>query len=419
MGDSSTTIFLCSTSMNREKGIHFYGTRGKKMLRKLVSVIILLLLATPILAFTIRPAKCATILSQNFDDELTGSAPNGWVLGNPSICSLAVNDTVYYGGSGKSARYADTASYTGGSAYVGTTFADQRGYLTLSFEIMAENPDYFSFYIDSTDGIGHGANIYFTPYGYLAYYDESGWHNLQPFSVNTWYSIKMEINIPANTYDIYVDNAIVAQGVHFRYFGQTTHLNQIEFGQNSWETPIGFIDDLSIVSQEQITPVTPIIKLTGSLNYLLAEDVNVRLDALVEDAKTMAPVSNASVTVQIYYPNGSLWVSDTMLETQPGTGIYEWESSGTINEMNLAKGVYLVVANASAGTAFSTDILLFHIDPSAGTGSASTTFDVYVTLVTALAALAITGALLLKRYRKLLSKTSKIQIDTAQTNRHS
>jgi hypothetical protein len=40
----------------------------------------------------------------------------------------------------------------------------------LSFEIGAEVPDGFNLYID--DGaVEHGANVYFTPDGYLAYCD--------------------------------------------------------------------------------------------------------------------------------------------------------------------------------------------------------------------------------------------------------
>jgi hypothetical protein len=387
--------------------------QGRKMSRIFVSAIVLILLAAPILAFDIKPAKSTTILSQSFDDEPTGSVPQGWVLGNPSVCSLAVNDTVHYGGSGKSARYADMASYPGGAAEVARTFEDQHGLLVLSFALMAEVPQYFMFYVDSDHEIYHGANVYFMPYGYIAYYDDFGWHDLLPFSVNTWYRIKMVIDIPKNTYDIYVDDALRAQGARFRYFGQATHLNRINFGGNSWEMPIGFIDEISIDAQELVNPATTVITLTGSFDYLLDEDVKVRLDALVKDANTKTIVSNANVTVQIYYPNGSVWVSDAMKEKFSGTGIYEWESNGAIREMHLEKGVYLVhaVALAVDGTV-STDILAFHIDPPSGSQSAPMTFESYYTaLVMTLIVGTILGIILLRRHRKELLKTGKIQID--------
>jgi hypothetical protein len=306
------------------------------------------------------------------------------------------------------------ASYPNGMAYVGTTFEDQQGYLTLSFEIAAENPDYFSCYIDSTDREDHGANIYFTPDGYLAYCDESGLHYVRTFSVNTWYRIKMEIDIPANTYDIYVDDSMVAHGAHFRYFGQTTHLNRINFGRNSWEMPIGFIDDISIFREERKAPITTVTTLTGSLDYLLQEDVHIRLDALVKDAKTMVAISNASVTLEIYYPNGSLWVSEKMFEILNGTGIYEWESNETIQQMNLEKGVYLACAQASITDDLpSTDIVLFHVDPPSGSPLTAPSIEFYYgALMIALAAALIIGIVILRRQQTRPCKTRNELIDT-------
>jgi len=129
--------------------------------------------------------------------------------------------------------------------------------------------------------------------------------------------------------------------------------------------------------------------------------MKIRLDALIKDISAMAPVSNASVDVKIYYPNGSLWISDTMTEEPTGTGIYEWESLGTIHELNLEKGVYLVQAEASISDDLpSTEILLFHIDPPTETQTASTAFQLYYTM----AAIALIGgtilAVFLKRHRR-------------------
>jgi hypothetical protein len=45
------------------------------MLRRFALAVVLILLATPILTFNVRPTKCATVLSQNFDGEPTGSIP--------------------------------------------------------------------------------------------------------------------------------------------------------------------------------------------------------------------------------------------------------------------------------------------------------------------------------------------------------
>jgi hypothetical protein len=214
----------------------------------------------------------------------------------------------------------------------------------------------------------------------------------------------MVIDVPTNTYDIYVNNVLEAQGARFRGFGEAAFLNMIEIGGNSVERPIGYIDDLLLTAQVHEAPVATTTKLSGGLDYLLQENVKVRLDALVKDINTMLPISGANVTVDIYYPNGTLWISDKMDEKLAGTGIYEWESMTTIEQMNLDKGVYLVQAKASLNSELpSTDILLFHIDPPAGaqTTTALTEVD-YIAIAIAIFA-AILSTILFKRRGKVLN----------------
>jgi hypothetical protein len=381
------------------------------MLKKYVSLLVLLMFASSILAFNIKPANCSTVFSQNFDGETTGSTPSGWIVTNPSVYSLTINDTMFHGSSGKSAKYEDLSS-TNGAGRVSRTFDNQYGSLEFSFAVMVTDPEYFMMYIDDSMAYPsvHGANIYFKPDMSIAYYD-SDWHYLRPFSLMTWYQIKMVIDIPTNTYDIYVDNVLEAKGVRFRGFGQAAYLNMIEIGGNTAERPVGYIDDLLLTSQVYEGPVATSVKLSGGLDYLLQENVKVRLDALVRDIDAMSPISGANVTVDIYFPNGTLWISDRMEEKLAGTGIYEWESNATIAQMNLDKGVYLVQAKASLNNDMpSTDILLFHIDPPSSTQTTPvlTEFQ-YVAIAIAIFAGAVLSTILLKRRGKML-KISKIRL---------
>jgi hypothetical protein len=346
-----------------------------------------------------RPSS-PTVFSQNFDNELTGSTPEAWIVENASVCSLMVDETVHYGFSGKSAKYVDSVSYEGGRSCVGRDFENQYGPVLFSFAIRVEDPEHFCLYI--VDGTIHGANIYFMPGGNLAYYDDSGWHTLCPFSTNTWYKIRMAISIPTNTYDIYVDDVLRARGAHFRGSGQVILLNRIVFGGNGLEKPVGYVDDLSLEAQVSVGPVETAIALTGGLDYLFNEDVKIRLDALVTDANTKATVSSANVNLSIYYPNGSLWVSDTMPEKLPG--VYEWESNGTIHELDLEKGVYLAKAIASMNDdSPSTAILLFHVDPPPyAQATLALPEFYYIGLAASLVAAATASAILLRRHRRRL-----------------
>jgi ABC-type transport system substrate-binding protein len=121
-------------------------------------------------------------------------------------------------------------------------------------------------------------------------------------------------------------------------------------------------DDLvdSLVADVTVIQRAVNIKLSGELDYLFREKIKIRLTALVTDANTMEPVSNANVVLQIFNPSGESWLSDTMDEKIPG--VYEWETEDTIKNLDLMKGVYLAYAQVvSPGTA--ADIVEFHIDP--------------------------------------------------------
>ena len=129
-----------------------------------------------------------------------------------------------------------------------------------------------------------------------------------------------------------------------------------------------FITPIEHTVQDGYATVSPprvlTVKLTGEHDYLLRENVKIRLAALVKDGATTEPVSDADVAIQIYDPDGALWVSDMMVERLVGTGIYEWESAETIRKLRLEKGVYLVhVTVSSEGSLTTSDILAFHIDP--------------------------------------------------------
>jgi hypothetical protein len=367
------------------------------MSKLVVLMIALIALSGVISAIAIKPAGCADVITQNFDDESTGVVPQGWTVVDPSICSLEVSDTAYFGISGKSAKFTDETHVDASQAHVKRDFAKQYGSLVFSFAVMVEVPDYFDVYIH--DGFARGANVYFMPDGMIAYYENYEWHNLRPFSVGTWYEIRMVIDVPANAYDIYVDGSLEASEVRFRGFGSVAYLDRIELGGQSYETPVGYIDNLSLSAQEH-KPSAVTVKMTGGLDYLFQEDIKIRLGAIVKDADTMTTVSNATVTIEIYYPNGSLWISDTMTEKLAGTGIYEWESSGTIQQMNLEKGIYLVKAQASKDdSASSIDTLLFHIDPPAGTPPPTLGPYNVVFMISMIAAI-VTGTFILMNHRK-------------------
>jgi len=112
------------------------------------------------------------------------------------------------------------------------------------------------------------------------------------------------------------------------------------------------------------------LTLLGGFDYGVAEPARVKVFAELRDAVTMGPISGASLTIEVFDPNDTLWVSAGMVETVYGTGIYEWDSPDTVANMNLQAGVYLAQVTASYGGSFASEVMVFHVDPvvnSAGT----------------------------------------------------
>lgn len=115
---------------------------------------------------------------------------------------------------------------------------------------------------------------------------------------------------------------------------------------------------VTVVSEKRLA-----IKVSGELDYMYWEKIDVKIAALVSDANTMEPISDADVTIKIYDPDGNLWSSDRMIERPKGTGIYQWEINKTVAEAH-KKGIYLAHIQASfKGGPTVSDIVEFHIDP--------------------------------------------------------
>jgi hypothetical protein len=125
------------------------------------------------------------------------------------------------------------------------------------------------------------------------------------------------------------------------------------------------------------------LTLLGGFDYGAAEPAQVKVFAELRDPVTMEPISGANVTIQVFDPNDTLWVSTGMVEAINGTGIYEWDSPDTVANMHLQPGVYLAQVTASNGGYSASEIMAFHIDPppsSAGT----MTLPFYLAIIVAL-----------------------------------
>jgi hypothetical protein len=94
----------------------------------------------------------------------------------------------------------------------------------------------------------------------MSYWDGKGWHPLMLIIDNKWYQVRIDANIPVQTYDIYVDDMVNPRetGVEFRG-GSTCFLDSIRFGTprkgvgpNAGDA--AWVDDALVEAYETIPP---------------------------------------------------------------------------------------------------------------------------------------------------------------------
>ena len=66
--------------------------------------------------------------------------------------------------------------------------------------------------------------------GYLSYYDGSSWQNIISITANQWYQVRIVVDVPSRTYDIYVDNMSTPEVVGADFWDNTvTSLDRLRF----------------------------------------------------------------------------------------------------------------------------------------------------------------------------------------------
>ena len=106
------------------------------------------------------------------------------------------------------------------------------------------------------------------------------------------------------------------------------------------------------------------LKLSGSFDYLEKEDIHLQLAGLLTDSSTGVVIRGATVTFEIYNPDGIMIISGTFVETNPG--IYIYKADDTIKNLKdtLHKEIYWVSAHAQVDDGReAVDMIQFHIDP--------------------------------------------------------
>ena len=168
----------------------------------------------------------ATLINDNFDSYTAGSFPPSPWFGAEFDGSASVNNSVYYSSPNSVAFTAGDACT--GSPYIEQIHPDITGSGTYEAYLRTNNVSHETLImasegVGSVDGLGFwlslgGPASSGIPVGHFAWYDGTNWHDVTAISNDTWYHIKIAVNVPSKTYYIYVDDMTtpIVTGATFR-----------------------------------------------------------------------------------------------------------------------------------------------------------------------------------------------------------
>jgi hypothetical protein len=184
----------------------------------------------------------SNLVYDDFNYKSTGSEPQGWTVVNDSNTSNTIQEMP--SSTDKSMKLYD--SNNAGKTTAKKLFAEQSGILTAEWKFKeATAGKWTKFYLSG--GSADAAGVEVSSSGpSLIYRDSSGsTHKVQNVSSNTWYKVKLVVDVPANTYDIYVDDVLKVSAAPFQASVSVVDNFRIETGDGPTGV-VAYVDDVKI-----------------------------------------------------------------------------------------------------------------------------------------------------------------------------
>lgn len=234
------------------------------------------LLALLSVTFLNGHALSETLFSDTFDSYTTDSPPgDGWGR-DESGGDVRIDDTIYYGASGKSVRIQRTDFNGSPYLYLYHEHFPMMGDVTYEAYLrtsttLRETLTMFG-YNPVQDVSGPWLSMGFNPC-YLSYYD-GAWHDIMAISEDTWYHIKMVVHVGTNTFDVYVDDMITPKMTGGGFWGATNYLGSLAFEVYNYSNPPqpgdrAYIDNVTISGPVPTGIAVPTITQCGMFAMIL------------------------------------------------------------------------------------------------------------------------------------------------------
>jgi len=198
----------------------------------------------------------------------------------------------------------------------------------------------------SHSGTKQVTTIVFYEDGYIKYYDDA-WHNIMPYSANTWYRIKLcNFDFSAHTFDIYIDDMDTPKVTGASFRNALSYFDNFEIVVGNFEGAVSYIDTLFIRKYADPEPSA----LLGAEQSIGGECTAPTISSLTNSTPTTNSVTitwttNQSADNRVKYSKNSdlsnpLWsswdndttsISITLTGLDPNTVYYyqAWSYNGT------------------------------------------------------------------------------------------
>ncbi|MEE8587215.1 MAG: DUF2341 domain-containing protein, partial [Acidobacteriota bacterium] len=186
-------------------------------------------------------------VSDDFDDESSGANPSAWTVVEGGTASVAVDDTVYAGSSGKSVHLEDldtseVASISQSLSRLTQFYFSGRfrfGETTINHEALKASASAGAIHFVVARNNGNWG--YYDGTAYQDFADQSG------YSASTWYHVEVQADFGAGRYSVWIDGERVAAAVKILTDGTSISSIICQAGSSS-ETGEMWADDLFLSS---------------------------------------------------------------------------------------------------------------------------------------------------------------------------
>ena len=176
------------------------------------------------------------IFADDFNGEIAGTNPSNWTVVEAEGTDVSIDDKVYFGTNGKSAKLQDTSTTLAPNMNRIIESQTGRFWYQLSIRLGQINQIIGGAYVGNskvsggTFGIENlGISIAFWSDGTIKYNDNDNnllsWQNVQTYQADTWYTVKVLVDVPNQRFNLYIDDVLKLTDIRFRY--PMTSLDQI------------------------------------------------------------------------------------------------------------------------------------------------------------------------------------------------